>query len=144
MISRTNETPMMEAITIMKTAGRLLSKIELTTVVVSTTLALVPTAAGGIAGAEGRTATGLVAISCRALVAFVNPAVAFSKAIVAFPSVLVRFFVAAPVVFAALAESPRTVAVAADDFELLTLPAGKENEVLVEASLLSMKEIESK
>jgi hypothetical protein len=129
---------MIEAITIMKTAGRLLSKIELTTVL--PILALVPIVAGGTTGAESNTAAGLVAISCRALVVFVNPAVAFSKAIVAFPSVLVRFSVEAPVAFTVLAESPRTVTAAADDVELLTSPAGKVNEVLVEARASVHKE----
>ena len=45
-------------------------------------------------------------IFCKALVALVNPAVAFSKASVALPSVLVRFSVMAFVRFAVLVEPP--------------------------------------
>lgn len=93
MISRTNGTPMMEAITIMKTAGRLFSKIELTTVVVLTAVAPVLATGGGGDGP----AAGTVEIFCKALVALVNPAVAFSKAFVAFPNVLLRVSVMAPV-----------------------------------------------
>lgn len=87
MISRTKGTPMMEAITIMKTVGRLFSKIELITEVVLTTLALV------LAIGSGGPAAGMLEIFCKALVALVNPAVAFSKASVALPSELVRFSV---------------------------------------------------
>jgi hypothetical protein len=98
MISRTKGTPMIEAITIMKTAGRLLSKIEFITVVVLTALALVP--AMGIGGPTA----GMLEIFCKAFVALVKPAVAFSKAFVAFPNVLVRFSVMAFVMFAVLVE----------------------------------------
>jgi hypothetical protein len=98
MISRTKGTPMIEAITIMKTAGRLLSKIEFITVVVLTALALVP--AMGIGGPTA----GMLEIFCKAFVALVKPAVAFSKALVAFPNVLVRFSVMAFVMFAVLVE----------------------------------------
>ena len=100
MISRTKGTPMMEAITIMKTAGRLFSKIELITEVVLTTLALV------LAIGSGGPAAGMLEIFCKALVALVNPAVAFSKASVALPSVLVRFSVMAFVRFAVLVKPP--------------------------------------
>jgi hypothetical protein len=100
MISRTKGTPMMEAITIMKTVGRLFSKIELITEVVLTTLALV------LAIGSGGPAAGMLEIFCKALVALVNPAVAFSKASVALPSVLVRFSVMAFVRFAVLVEPP--------------------------------------
>jgi hypothetical protein len=100
MISRTKGTPMIEAITIMKTAGRLLSKIEFITVVVLTALALVP--AMGIGGPTA----GMLEIFCKAFVALVKPAVAFSKAFVAFPNVLVRFSVMAFVMFAVLVEPP--------------------------------------
>src|ERR687895_2598813 len=96
MISRIKGTPMMEAITIMKTAGRLLSKIELITVVVSTALALV------LEIGAGGPAAGMLEIFCKAFVALVNPAVAFSKAFVAFPNVLVRFPAGAFVLFAVL------------------------------------------
>jgi hypothetical protein len=101
MISRTKGTPMMEAITIMKTVGRLFSKIELITEVVLTTLALV--LAIGIGGGP---AAGMLEIFCKAFVALVNPAVAFSKASVALPSVLVRFSVMAFVRFSVLVEPP--------------------------------------
>jgi hypothetical protein len=84
----------------MKTAGRLLSKIEFITVVVLTALALVP--AMGIGGPTA----GMLEIFCKAFVALVNPAVAFSKALVAFPNVLVRFSVMAFVMFAVLVEPP--------------------------------------
>src|SRR5688572_28436667 len=100
MISRTKGTPMMEAITIMKTVGRLFSKIELITEVVLTTLALV------LAIGTGGPAAGMLEIFCKALVALVNPAVAFSKASVALPSVQVRFSVVAFVRFAVLVEPP--------------------------------------
>lgn len=52
MISRTKGTPMIEAITIMKTVGRLLSNIEFITVVVLTPVALV-LAIGGWGPAAG-------------------------------------------------------------------------------------------
>jgi hypothetical protein len=63
---------MMEAITIMKTVGRLFSKIELITEVVLTTLALVLAIGSG-----GGPAAGMLEIFCKASVALVNPAVAF-------------------------------------------------------------------
>jgi hypothetical protein len=97
MISRTKGTPMMEAITIMKTVGRLFSKIELITEVVLTTLALV------LAIGSGGPAAGMLEIFCKALVALVNPAVAFSKASVALPSVLADM---AFVRFSVLVEPP--------------------------------------
>jgi hypothetical protein len=100
MISRTKGTPMIEAITIMKTAGRLLSKIEFITVVVLTALALV------LVMGSGGPAAGMLEIFCKAFVALVNPAVAFSKAFVAFPSVLVRFPAGAFVLFAVLVGPP--------------------------------------
>ena len=68
---------MMDAITIMKTVGRLFSKIELITDVLLTRLALV------LAIGSGDSAAGMLEIFCKALVALVNPAVAFSKASVA-------------------------------------------------------------
>lgn len=98
MISRTKGIPMMEAITIMKTVGRLFSKIELITEVVLTTLALV------LAIGSGGPAAGMLEIFCKALVALVNPAVAFSKASVALPSELVRFSLMAFVRFSVLVE----------------------------------------
>ena len=86
MISRTKGTPMMEAITIMKTVGRLFSKIELITEVVLTTLALV------LAIGSGGPAAGMLEIFC--------------KASVALPSELVRFSVMAFVRFSVLVEPP--------------------------------------
>ena len=58
---------MMEAITIMKTVGRLFSKIQLITEVVLTTLALV------LAIGSGGPAAGMPEIFCKALVALVDP-----------------------------------------------------------------------
>jgi hypothetical protein len=98
MISRTKGTPMMEAITIMKTAGRLFSKIELITLVVFTAVALL-VAIGG-----GGPAAGMLEIFCKAFVALASPAVAFSKATVAFPKLLVTFSDNAPVAFVVLVE----------------------------------------
>jgi hypothetical protein len=115
MISRTKGTPMIEAITIMKTAGRLLSNIEFITVVALTALALV------LAMGTGGPAAGMLEIFCKAFVALVNPAVAFSKASVALPSVLVRFSAVAFVVFAVLVEPPAVGS--------LALPASEEDEV---------------
>jgi hypothetical protein len=121
MISRTKGTPMIEAITIMKTAGRLLSKIEFITVVVFTALALV-----GVIGAGGP-AAGMLEIFCKAFVALVNPAVAFSNAFVAFPNVLVTFSVMAVVVFVVLVDPPAIVVEVTMDS--LALPASEEDEL---------------
>jgi hypothetical protein len=88
MISRTRGTPIMEEITIIKTAGRLFSKIEFITVVALTALALV-TVVGrggeGEGGADDGIAAGMMLeIFCKAFVALVNAAVVFSKALVVF------------------------------------------------------------
>jgi hypothetical protein len=122
MISRTKGIPMMEAITIMKTAGRLLSKIEFITVVVFTALALVVAIGGG-----GGPAAGMLEIFCKAFVALVKPAVAFSKAFVAFPNVLVRFSAMALVVFVVLVDPPAVVADVIMDS--LALPESEEDEL---------------
>ena len=81
MISRTKGIPMMEAITIMKTVALVLA-----------------------IGSGGGPAAGMLEIFCKAFVALVNPAVAFSKASVALPSELVRFSVMAFVRFSVLVE----------------------------------------
>ena len=64
----------------MKRAGRLLSKIELITVVALTAVALavVVVVGSGLAAAE------ILEIFCKASVALVNAAVAFAKALVVF------------------------------------------------------------
>jgi hypothetical protein len=85
MISRTRGTPIMEEITIIKTAGRLFSKIEFITVVALTALALVTVVGGRGGGADDGVAAGMMLeIFCKAFVALVNAAVVFSKALVVF------------------------------------------------------------
>src|SRR5919108_5020936 len=84
MMSRTRGTPIMEEITIMKTAGRLFSNIEFITVVALTGLAVVMVVVGGVGGPG---AAGMLETSCKAFVALVNAAVAFSKALVVFCNV---------------------------------------------------------
>jgi hypothetical protein len=85
MISRTRGTPMIEAITIMKTVGRLFSNIEFITVVALTVLAPVMVVGGGEDGAGVGPAAGIILeIFCKAFVALVNAAVVFSKALVVF------------------------------------------------------------
>jgi hypothetical protein len=124
MISRTKGTPMMEAITIMKTAGRLLSNIEFITVVVLTAVAFVRARGGG-----GGPVAGMLEIFCKAFVALVNPAVAFSKASVAFPKLLVRFSVMALLVFVVLVEPPGADVV----MDSLALPASDGEDKLASA-----------
>jgi hypothetical protein len=81
----------MEAITIMKTAGRLFSNIEFTTVVM--------VAVGGDVGV-GPAAGIILEIFCKAFVALVNAAVVFSKALVVFSSLsLTVADIAPPVTF---------------------------------------------
>jgi hypothetical protein len=116
---------MIREITIMKTAGRLLSKIEFITVVVLTAVALVVVmgSAGGGAGALA-VAERLEIISCKAIVALVNATVAFSKGLVAFSNLLVTFSDIALVAFVVLVEPPIVVVVAVMDS--LALGAGEE------------------
>src|SRR5919109_1334895 len=83
MISRTRGTPIMAEITIIKTVGRLFSKIEFITVVALTALALV-TVVGRGAADDGVVAGMMLEIFCKASVALVNAAVVFSKALVVF------------------------------------------------------------
>jgi hypothetical protein len=72
MISRTSGTPIMEAITIMKTAGRLFSNIEFITEVALTALTpVVMVAVGGDVGV-GPAAGIILEIFCKAFVALVN------------------------------------------------------------------------
>ena len=127
MISRTKGTPMMEAITIMKTAGRLFSKIEFITEVVLTAVALVVVmgndVGGGGGGAALAAAERLEIISCKAIVALVNAVVAFSKGLVAFSNVLVTFSDIAPVAFVVVLVEPPIVVAVTDS---LALSAGEE------------------
>ena len=75
----------MEEITIIKTVGRLFSKIEFITVVALTALALVTVVGGRGGGADDGVAAGMMLeIFCKAFVALVNAAVVFSKALVVF------------------------------------------------------------
>src|SRR5215207_3784521 len=99
MISRTSGTPIMEAITIMKTAGRLFSNIEFITEVALTALTPVVVAVGGDVGV-GPAAGIILEIFCKAFVALVNAAVVFSKALVVFSSLsLTVADIAPPVTF---------------------------------------------
>jgi hypothetical protein len=86
MISRTRGTPIMEEITIIKTAGRLFSKIEFITVVALTALPLVTVLGGRGGGADDDSVAAgmMLEIFCKAFVALVNAAVVFSKALVVF------------------------------------------------------------
>jgi hypothetical protein len=105
---------MIRKITIMKRAGRLLSKIEFITVVELTAVALV-VVGSGLAAAE------MLEIFCKACVVLVNAAVAFSKALVVFSNLLVTFSDMVLVTLVALV-TPLVVAVR----ELLALVTGKE------------------
>src|SRR5215213_5627893 len=99
MISRTSGTPIMEAITIMKTAGRLFSNIEFITEVALTALTPVVMVVGGDVGV-GPAAGIILEIFCKAFVALVNAAVVFSKALVVFSSLsLTVADIAPPVTF---------------------------------------------
>jgi hypothetical protein len=77
-MSKTKGIIIIRKITIMKRAGRLLSKIELITVVALTAVALAVVVGSGLAAAE------ILEIFCKTSVALVNAAVAFSKALVVF------------------------------------------------------------
>src|SRR5215213_2514999 len=104
MISRTSGTPIMEAITIMKTAGRLFSNIEFITEVALTALTpVVMVAVGGDVGV-GPAAGIILEIFCKAFVALVNAAVVFSKALVVFSSLSLTVVadIAPPVTFVVL------------------------------------------
>ena len=71
----------MKEITIMKTAGRLFSNIEFITVVALTAVALLVL---GVVGEGGLAAGMMLETPCKAFLALVNAAVAFSKAPVVF------------------------------------------------------------
>src|SRR5215211_3272226 len=88
---------MITRITRMKIIGRLLSKIEFITFVVLTAVALV---VGVVTGGTAE----ILEIPCNAFVALASPAVAFSKATVAFPKLLVTFSDNALLAFVVLAE----------------------------------------
>src|SRR5215213_6848398 len=100
MISRTSGTPIMEAITIMKTAGRLFSNIEFITEVALTALTPVVMVVGGDVGV-GPAAGIILEIFCKAFVALVNAAVVFSKALEVFSSLSLTVVadIAPPVTF---------------------------------------------
>src|SRR5918999_1028876 len=98
MISRTRGTPMIEAITIMKTVGRLFSNIEFITVVALTALAPVMMAGGG--AGVGLAAGIILEIFCKALVVFsslsltvadIAPAVTFVVVLLVNPPSVVVF-----------------------------------------------------
>jgi hypothetical protein len=105
---------MIRKITIMKRAGRLLSKIEFITLVALTVVALV-VVGSGLAAAE------ILEIFCKASVALVNAAVAFSKALVVFSNLPVTFSDMALVAFVVLVNTPVVVV-----RELLSLVTGKD------------------
>jgi hypothetical protein len=90
----------MEAITIMKTAGRLFSNIEFITEVALTALTPVVMVVGGDVGV-GPAAGIILEIFCKAFVALVNAAVVFSKALVVFSSLSLTVVadIAPPVTF---------------------------------------------
>jgi hypothetical protein len=112
---------MIREITIMKIAGRLLSKIEFITVVVLTAVALV-VMGSGVGGGALAAAERLEITSCKAIVALVNATVAFSKGLVAFSNLLVTFSDIAPVAFVVLVNAPIVVVV----MDSLALSAGEE------------------
>jgi hypothetical protein len=113
MISRTRGTPIIKEITIMKTAGRLFSKIEFITAVALTALALVIVV--GLAAA-------LLEIPCKAFVALVNAAVAFSKELVVFSNLSLTISAITPVAFVLLV-NPSVVIVTGS----VALGPGEEN-----------------
>jgi hypothetical protein len=114
-MSKTKGITIIRKITIMKRAGRLLSKIELITVVALTAVALVAVGGSGLAAAK------ILEIFCKDSVALVNAAVAFSKALVVFSNLPITFSDMALVAFVVLINTP--VAVVMD---LLKLGTGKE------------------
>jgi hypothetical protein len=84
----------------MKTIGRLLSKIAFITFVVLIAVALVAVVAVVANGGAAE----ILEMSCKAFVALASPAVAFSKATVAFPKLLVIFSDNTLVAFVVLVE----------------------------------------
>jgi hypothetical protein len=125
---------MIRKITIMKRAGRLLSKIELIIVVALTAVALAVVVGSGLAAVK------ILEIFCKASVALVNAAVAFSKALVVFSNLPVTFSDTALVAFVVLV-TPPVVAVR----ELLSLVAGKEKlAIAFSEGKLSMNNMETR
>jgi hypothetical protein len=114
-MSKTKGIIIIRKITIMKRAGRLLSKIELITVVALTAVALAVVVGSGLAAAE------ILEIFCKTSVALVNAAVAFSKALVVFSNLPVTFSDMGLVAFVVLV-NPSVVVV----MDLLELGTGKE------------------
>jgi hypothetical protein len=114
-MSKTKGITIIRKITIMKRAGRLLSKIELITVVALTAVALAVVVGSGLAAAE------ILEIFCKTSVALVNAAVAFSKALVVFSNLPVTFSDMGLVAFVVLV-NPSVVVV----MDLLELGTGKE------------------
>ena len=103
----------MKEITIMKTAGRLFSNIEFITEVALTALTPVVMVVGGDVGV-GPAAGIILEIFCKALVALVNAAVVFSKALVVFSNLSLTVADIAPppvafVVVLLLVSPPRVV-----------------------------------
>src|SRR5215213_540659 len=121
MISRTSGTPIMEAITIMKTAGRLFSNIEFITEVALTALTPVVMVVGGDVGV-GPAAGIILEIFCKAFVALVNAAVVFSKALVVFSSLSLTVVadIAPPVTFVVVVFLMGSVAFGAGEAEVPT------------------------
>jgi hypothetical protein len=138
MISRTRGTPIMEEIAIIKIIGRLVSKIEFITVVALTALALV-TVVGGRRGAadDGVAAGMMLEIFCKALVALVNAAVVFSKALVVFSNLSLTVSEIAPppvaLVVVLLVNPPPVVIVVLKGS--VALGVGKEEEVVATTAL---------
>jgi hypothetical protein len=114
-MSTTKGIIMIRKITIMKRAGRFLSKIELITLLALTAVALA-VVGSGLAAAK------ILEIFCKASVALVNAAVTFSKALVVFSNLPVTFSDTALVAFVVLV-NPAAVVVVMD---LLELGTGKE------------------
>jgi len=103
-MSKTKGIIMIRKITIMKRAGRLLSKIELIIVVELTAVAFAVVAGSGLEAEE------ILEIFCKACVALVNAAVAFAKALVVFSNLPVTFSDTTLVAFVVLV-TPLVVAV---------------------------------
>ena len=132
----------MAEITIMKTAGRLFSKIELITVVVLTEPVLV--IAVGVEGSDEGPAAGIMLeMFCKAFVALVNADVVFSKALVVFSNLSLTISDMAPAVafVVALVNPPPPVVIFLKDSVALGIvdEEGEEGEkrAVIVASTLS-------
>ena len=125
----------MAEITIIKIAGRLFSKIEFITVVALTALAPVTVVGGrrGAADDDGIAAGMMREIFCKALVALVNAAVVFSKALVVFSNLSLTIpEVVAPPVVLLLVNPPPVIVVLKSS---VALGVGEEEEVVVATAL---------